>query len=183
MSIPVPLSSNSVSPYHLDFWASMLTVYKVHILLPSFFALSTYLCTHRQKQICLCRKTPSQNVCWTCGDFSRGRESQSTSKEQKKQKEAEEARKDLHFKWKFICLNCLIHQNMAYALPKTHGMRKWMLPHQSFPTDSWFHASAKEKERDKTGGLGGHWVKASNFSGAPDGPTRSGHPICCCKWF
>lgn len=32
----------------------------------------------------------------------------------------------------------------------------------------------KEKERDKTGGLGGHWVKASNFSGAPDGPTRSG---------
>eukprot|EP00435_Cladocopium_sp_Y103_P026456 s1982_g6.t1 len=31
-----------------------------------------------------------------------------------------------------------------------------------------------EKERDKTGGLGGHWVPPSSFAGSPEGPTRSG---------
>lgn len=40
----------------------MVTVYKVHILLSSFFALSTYLYTHRQTALFVLFFTPSQNV-------------------------------------------------------------------------------------------------------------------------
>lgn len=34
-------------------------------------------------------------------------------------------------------------------------------------------ASRKERERDKTGGLGNHWVPPSSVAGM-EGPTRSG---------
>lgn len=198
MLIPVPLTSSMgatmfqelsiiVSLWFLGWWLYIKCIYYCHPFLP---CPHTY--THIVKQLCLCCFSRLHKM-FACGEFSGGRESHSTpSKEQKKQKEAEEARKDralemevyfleLHHasEYRYACLS----KSQCHAR-NSNGMRKRMLSlYQSFPSGFMTLqrgdfppqiSLGKEKERDKTGGLGGHWVKASNFSGAPDGPTRSG---------
>lgn len=87
------------------------------------------------------------------------------TKEQKREREAEEARKDPVKETRQAAVNA-VNAGADIGFPRSK---------QIIPWTSW---TDQEKERDKTGGLGGHWVPPSSFAGSPDGPTRSGGGLC-----
>ena len=87
------------------------------------------------------------------------------TKEQKREREAEEARKDPVKETRQAAVNAVNARQILGFLRS-----KQIIP--------WVPWTDQEKERDKTGGLGGHWVPPSSVAGSPDGPTRSGGGLC-----